>query len=208
MVGIDFVVNVVVNHQSEPVRAFAGKVEAVHPQGIRFGDREVWGAMTPWKSDVTVVTLGPGEVMRDAPPSEILRRAALVTRETGTIICESKTDQVFEPKFGDGVADEEILNSKDIASFNAMLPTLSPAEIMRVHELRNWKLDKRTIQHRVKAIRSQFYRIRDLTPVQKCKVFFTPDPTAKFKQIAQTLAKDKIRVNVLVGGQTTLPKLG
>jgi hypothetical protein len=45
-------------------------------------------------------------------------------------------------------------------------------------------------------------------PVQKCKVFFTPDPTAKFKQVAQTLAKDKIRVNVLVGGQTTLPKLG
>ena len=32
-VGIDFVVNIVVNSKSEPVRAFAGKVETVHPKG-------------------------------------------------------------------------------------------------------------------------------------------------------------------------------
>ena len=207
-VGIDFVLNVVVNSRSEPVRAFAGKVEKVHPEGIRFGDREVWGAMTAWKSDVTVLTLGPGEVLRDEPPPETLRRAALVTRETGTIICESTANTTYVPQIGTGLADEEILNSKDIASFNAMLPKLSPAEIMRIHELRDWKLDKRTIQHRVKAIRSQFYRIRNLMPLQKCQVLLTPDPTARFKEIVQRLPKDKVRVNVLVGGQTTLPKLG
>ena len=32
-------------------------------------------------------------------------------------------------------ADEEILNSKDIASFNAMLPKLSPAELITIAEI-------------------------------------------------------------------------
>jgi hypothetical protein len=207
-VGIDFVVNIVVNSKSEPVRAFAGKVEMVHPQGIQFGDKEVWGAMTPWKSDVTVVTLGPGEILRDEMPAEVLRRASVVTRETGTVILESKVDRPYVVKFGDGVADDEILNSKDVASFNAMLPNLSPSEILRIHEQRDWKLDKRTIQNRVKAIRSQWYRIRDLMPLQKSQVLLAPDPTAKFKEIVQKMNKDSIRVNILVGGQTTLPKLG
>jgi hypothetical protein len=207
-VGIDFVVNIVVNSKSEPVRAFAGKVEMVHPQGIQFGDREVWGAMTPWKSDITVVTLGPGEVLRDEMPPEVLRRASVVTRETGTVILESNVDRPYVVKFGDAVADDEILNSKDVASFNAMLPNLSPSEILRIHEQRDWKLDKRTIQNRVKAIRSQWYRIRDLMPLQKSQVLLAPDPTAKFKEIVQKMNKDSIRVNILVGGQTTLPKLG
>ena len=207
-VGIDFVLNVVVNSRSEPVRGFAGKVKAVHPQGIQFGDREVWGAMTSRRSEVTVLSLGPEETLRDALPPETLRRAALITTDTGTIICESSVDRVFVPEIGTGMADEEILNSRDIASFNAMLPKLSPAEIMRIHELRDWKLDKRTIQHRVKAIRSAFYRIRNLTPLLKRQVIFAKDPTARFKEIVQSVPKDKIHVNILVGGQTTLPKVG
>jgi len=206
-VGIDFVLNTVVNSRAEPVRAFAGKAGMVHPQGIQFGDKEVWGAMTPWKSDVTVVTLGPEEVLRDAPPPETLRRAALVTKPTGAIICESNADRVFTPEIGTGLADEEILNGKDIASFNAMLPKLSPAELMRIHELRDWRLDRRTVQHRIKAIRSAFYRIRNLTPLEKNRVLFTKDPAAKFKEIVRDLPKD-LHVNILVGGQTTLPKLG
>ena len=89
-----------------------------------------------------------------------------------------------------------------------MLPKLSPAELMRIHELRDWKLDKRTIQHRVKAIRSAFYRIRNLTPLLKRQVIFAKNPTARFKEIVQALPNEKIHVNVLVGGQTTLPKVG
>jgi len=207
-VGIDFVINVVVNSRAEPVHAFTGKVESVHPEGIRFGDEEVWGATTPWRSDVTVLTLGPGEVLRDAHPAESLRRAALVTSPTGIVICETGAEKVFVPEIGTEVADEAILYGKDVASFNAMLPRLSPAEIMRIHELRDWKLDKRSIQHRVKAIRSAFYRIRNLAPLAKNRVLFTKDPAARFKEVVATAPAGKIRVNVLVGGQTTLPRLG
>jgi nickel-dependent lactate racemase len=207
-VGIDFVINVVVNSRSEPVKAFAGKVAMVHPQGIRFGDEEVWGAVTPWRSHVTVVTLGPEEMLRDAPPVETLRRAAIVTREAGTIIVESSVDRLFVPEIGSEKVDEGILNSTDVASFNAMLAKLGPAEIMRIHELRDWKLDKRTIQHRVKAIRSAFYRIRSLTPLLKSQVHFSKNPAAKFKELVQSMPKDRLQVNILVGGQTTLPKLG
>jgi hypothetical protein len=207
-VGIDFVLNTVVNSESEPVRAFAGKVEMVHPQGIRFGDREVWAAFTPRKSEVTVVTLGPGQSnAREQVPSEVLRRAATVTLGTGTIICEAKTERVFEVKFADGLADEELLNTKDVASFNAMLPKLSPAEIMRIHEKRDWKLDPRTIQNRIKAIRSRYYDMRNYMAIEKRKVLLTPDPAGAFKRILATLPKNDFHVNVIVGGMATLPKV-
>jgi len=206
-VGIDFLVNTVVNSQSEPIRAFAGKVEMIHPQGIQFGDREVWGAFTPRKGDVTVVTLGPGQTVREQLPTEVLRRASTVTNSSGTIICEAKSERVFEPKFGDALADEELLNTRDVASFNAMLPTLSNAEIMRIHEKRDWKLDKRTIQHRVKAVRSRWYDIRDLMAIEKRQVLLTPDPAATFKRILAKLSNNDFHVNVIVGGMTTLPKV-
>ena len=206
-VGIDFLLNTVVNSESEPIRAFAGKVEMVHPQGIRFGDREVWGAFTPRKSEVTVVTLGPGQTAREQLPSEVLRRASTVTRDTGTIICEAKTERVFEVKFADGLADEELLNTKDVASFNAMLRNLSPVEIMRIHEKRDWKLDKRTIQIRVKAIRSRYYDIRDLMAIEKRQVLFTPDPAGTFRRILAKPPNSDSHVNVIVGGMTTLPKV-
>jgi nickel-dependent lactate racemase len=204
-VGIHFVVNIVVNRQDEPVRAFAGKVELVHPQGIQFGDREVWGAVTPYESRITVLTLGPGEPLREELPSEMLRRAATVTREAGTIICESKADRIFKAQFGDGAADEETLNTKDVASFNAMLSKLSLSEIMRIHEKRDWRLDRRTIQHRVKAIRSRYYLMRNLMPLQSRQVLLTPNPTATFQTVMAKLPKNETHVNVLVGG--TLPRV-
>jgi hypothetical protein len=206
-VGINFVVNIVVNSKHEPIKAFAGKVEAVHSQGIQFGDREVWGAFTSRKSDITVVTLGPGVTAREEVPFEVFRRASTVTTGTGTIICEAKTERVFEPKFGTELADEELLNTKDVATFNAMLPKLSPVEIMRIHEKRDWKLDKRTIQHRVKAIRSRYYDIRDLMAIEKRQVLLTPDPAGTFKRVMAGLTNKDFHVNVIVGGMTTLPKV-
>jgi len=207
MVGINFLVNVVVNGRAEPVRAFAGNVDLVHRAGVQFGDEEVWGALARWKSDVTVVTLGPGETPRPQVPWETLRRAGNVTRESGTIICESKVEEVFKPQIGDALADEEVVNSKDVASFNAMLPRLSPSELMRIHEKRDWKLDKSTIQYRVKAVRGQLYRLRCLAAAETCAVLLTPDPTARFKGVVEKLSKADLRVNVLVGSLTTLPKI-
>jgi hypothetical protein len=207
LVCINFLVNVVVNGRAEPVRAVAGNVDLVHRAGVQFGDEEVWGALARWKSDVTVVTLGPGETPRPQVPWETLRRAGNVTRESGTIICESKVEEVFKPQIGDALADEEVVNSKDVASFNAMLPRLSPSELMRIHEKRDWKLDKSTIQYRVKAVRGQLYRLKCLAAAETCAVLLTPDPTARFKGVVEKLSKADLRVNVLVGSLTTLPKI-
>jgi len=207
MVGINFLVNVVVNSRDEPVRAFAGKVEEVHPAGVRFGDQEVWGAFTPWESDVTVLTLGPGESARKEPAPEILRRAATVTREKGTIICESSVEQVYQPVIGGSPVDEEAVNTTDAAALNAMLAKLSLSDLMWIHEKRDWKIDKRTIQHHVKAVRSAFYRVRALMTAQKCQMLLSPDPGKTLKSVAKNLPADKFRVNVIVGGRTTLPKI-
>ncbi len=207
MVGIHFLVNVVVNSRNEPVRAFAGKVEQVHPAGVRFGDLEVWGAFTPWESDVTVVTLGPEETPRDAPTPESLRRAATVTREKGAIIIEAKVDQAYRPVIGDASADEDTLNTTDVATFNAMLPKLSLSELMWIHEKRDWKIDRRLIQHRVKAVRGAFYRLRALMAAQMCQVLLSKDPNAALKRVARSLPASQFRVNVIVGARTTLPKI-
>ena len=79
-------------------------------------------------------------------------------------------------------------------------------ELMWVHEKRDWKLDRRTIQHRVKAVRSQCYRLRDLMAAQKCQVLLTKDLAATLKRVANTLPNSGLRVNVVVG-RTTLPKI-
>ena len=206
MIGIDFLVNVVVNSRSEPVRAFAGKVEQVHPAGVRFGDQEIWGAFTPWRSDVTVVTLGPDESLRDVPNTETMRRAAAVTRDKGTIIFEANVEKVYQPMIGNETADEETLNSKDVASFNAMLPRLSLSELMFIHEKRDWKLDRRTIQHRVKAVRGAFYRLRALMEAQKCQLLLSPDPARTLKEATRELPAGQFKLNVIVG-RATLPKI-
>lgn len=206
-VGINFLVNVVVNRRDEPIRAFAGKVELVHPEGVRFGDREVWGAVTPWKSDVTVVTLGPGETLDLRPTSESLRRAMHVTRESGTIIFESKAQRVFEPRIGHSSADEDVLNSTDVASFNAMLRQLSLPEILRIHEKRDYRLDARTIQQRLKAVRSQFYELIPQMDSQRYSILLTPDPTTTLKSVLEKLNRADTLVNVIAGVSTTLPIL-
>ena len=85
--------------------------------------------MTPWKSDVTVVTLGPGEVLRDEiPPGDAAPGVGGNPRDRHDHL-ESKVDRPYVMKFGDGVADEEILNSKDVAASTPCFPSLSPAEI-------------------------------------------------------------------------------
>jgi hypothetical protein len=78
---------------------------------------------------------------------------------------------------------------------------------MFIHEKRDWKIDRRTIQHRVKAVRSAFYRVRALMTAQKCQLLLSPDPGKTLKSVAKNLPADKFRVNVIVGGRTTLPKI-
>ncbi len=58
MVGLDYLVNVVVNEAGQPFKAFAGAVEPVHRLAIAYGDREVWGAETGALADIAVVSHG------------------------------------------------------------------------------------------------------------------------------------------------------
>ena len=69
MVGIDFLINVVVNRRDEPIVAFAGRVEPVHQRAMAFGDASVWGPR--WASRLTSrwPRTGPGRCrIRDSIP--------------------------------------------------------------------------------------------------------------------------------------------
>ena len=207
-VGIDFIVNVVVNSRDEPVKAFAGRdVKAIHRAGIAFGDKDVWGAVTPWKSDVTVVCLGQNERLNDPPNTETLRRAVSVTRKGGIILCESGTETELRPDIFSESIDEAVVNLSDPVSFNAMLCKLSLSELIRLHEKRDWKYDERTIQWRIKAVRGEFYRRRGLIAAHECQVIMTPDPAAALKRIIAKKGLHKCRTNIIVGGRVTLPRL-
>ena len=43
--------------------------------------------------------------------------------------------------------------------------------------------------------------------VQRCKILLTPDPTRTFRRVVEKTGTEDLRVNVLVGGMTTLPEV-
>lgn len=203
-IGIDYLVNVVVNAESEPCAAFGGWPETVYRRGVAWGDREVWGATVPARADVVVVSPG-----KTAPPPpgwdlDTLYRAARVAKRGGAIIGVADAKlflPTLEPK---GVADEPLPDDAD--AFNALLPNLEFAELARLHEKRNWSLDERAIQWRLKAIRGEFYRRRSHGALKRRRVLLTPDPNNALAGALRGLDPAKTRVVILPEARTTLAK--
>ncbi|HUW33516.1 MAG TPA: lactate racemase domain-containing protein [Planctomycetota bacterium] len=206
IVGIDFLINVVVNHRSEPVRAFCGEPMEVHRTGVEYGDRHVWGARIPGQADIVIASPGSGSIPSGEYDMATLTNAARAAKESGVIICLSRDARPFTPpRDGDSKANPAVLNGpRD--QFDAMLPTLSLSELLRLHDKRDWQLPDREIQWRIKGVRGDFYRRRALQEITRRRVVLTDDPS---RALADTLAgmdTTGIRVIVLPEGRTTLPK--
>lgn len=182
MVGIDFLINVVVNSSGQPIKAFCGETTMVHQLGIEYGDREVWAAEIQQKADVVVASPGSGNVPKTGYDLQTLYRAARAAKESGIIICVANRETTFEAK-----VDEPL------------------SEILRLHEKRNWDLSEREIQWRIKSLRGKFYHYRKVQEVQKRKVILTPNPGAALQNVVEQAGSD-IWLVVLPEAKTTLPK--
>jgi nickel-dependent lactate racemase len=206
MVGFDFLINVVVNVRSEPVRAFAGAVEPVHQRAIEFGDREVWGAETGGLADVTIASHGGGRVPTLGFDPETLRRACAVTRPGGTVIMPTAARVAPIPDWRDGeLASDDLLDRLGRKEFGPRLEALSFAELMRLHERRDWPLSRREIQWRAKAIRGEFYRRRWMRAANEQRVVFTARPQEALEAALERSDPDALVV-IIPDGATTLPK--
>ena len=141
MVGIDFCVNFVINYEQKPVAAFGGTGEAVFPEAIKKGQREVRAAVSGVPGDVTILSAdSEGNESLSNNPLYYLGLAAYVTKPDGIIIA----DMEYIPR------ETNIVQGID-------LNEISFSELVRLHERRDWNLPRREIQHVIKAIRGAFY---------------------------------------------------
>ena len=208
MVGIDFLINVVVNRRDEPIVAFAGRVEPVHQRAMAFGDASVWGAEVGEPADVTLASHGIGPVPHQGFDPETVRRACEVTRPGGAVIVVGTA----APGLGahdwraGALADDGMLATLSREAFGPHLRDLAFSELMRLHERRDWPLPPREIQWRAKSIRGEFYRRRWLMAAESLNVIFSENPQAALTEVLARADK-RIRLLVLPDGRSTLPKV-
>ena len=207
MVGIDFLINVVVNHEALPCKAFTGAVEPVYRRAIEYGDREIWGADVDQLADITLVAHGSGTLPSNGYDGEVVRRACAVTKPNGTIIVA--TDRQVQPNtnWRSGIiAEDAILDKLSRIEFGAYLRPLAFSELMRLHERRDWPLPAREIQWRVKAIRGEFYHRRWMMDAEDKHIIYTQEPQGVLDSVIAVSAT-KPTITILPEGRTTLPKI-
>jgi hypothetical protein len=207
MVGIDHLINVVVNSDHKPLKAYAGAVTPVHHHAIAYGDHEVWGAPVGHLVDVSLVSHGPGSVPEAGFDPESVRRACEVTKLGGAVVVLAPpgSGQVMDWRSGK-MADDEELEGLSREAFGSHLHDLAFSELMRLHERRDWPLPPREIQWRVKSIRGEFYRSRWLMSAEAHRVVFTQDPQTAL-EAALARHGGRPRVLAIPDGRGTLPKL-
>lgn len=203
-VGLDFVVNFVVDWDAKPVIAFAGTAEAVFPAGVAFGQRNVWSCVTGGKlADITILcNKDMGDLSLSNNPTYYVGLAMSVTKPEGIVI--STMDYIPQ-------------NRSIVCGYD--LDALSFSELIRLHEKRDWNIDNRQIQHIIKSIRGAFYR-RRIFEYRPQKLFLVSDtypPTCLEKwnacqfstiQKAYDVAaegKEDLTVLVLPDAKHTLP---
>lgn len=142
IVGLDFVVNFVINRHGEPFRGFAGHRLGAHRAGIAWGDREVWGAEIGQRADIVVAT--PGDLTPGAFGASPLEMATLATRVGGTTIL---VNPLARPPRQRSPLEQE-------------MATWSFDRIFLEHERRDLDLPPRRISDRCKSIRGEYYARR------------------------------------------------
>lgn len=146
MVGIDFFVNFVMNYDAQPVKAFAGTAEKVFPAGVNYGQHNVWAASAGGSpADITVMCHKElGDMSLSNNPNYYVGLGMSVTKPEGIVISTMK----YEP-----------MKRHMLYGYN--LDEMPFPELIRLHEKRDWNLDRREIQHVIKAIRGAFYLRRE-----------------------------------------------
>jgi hypothetical protein len=160
MVHLEYIVNFVVNRFGEPLRAFCGHRLWAHRAGIAYGDREVWGAETVEKADLTVATLG-ANLARGAHAPSPLEQAAIGTRAKWEDPSRAPGALIF---VGHPAGPEAVLSpweqEKSSWTFD---------QIFVEHERRDQNRTPREISDRCKSIRGEYYARR---PGYLCDVVF------------------------------------
>ena len=146
LVGLDFVVNFVMDYNQRPIKAFGGTAEKVFPAGVNFGQHNVWAATTGGKpADITILCHKEmGDLSLSNNPNYYIGLAMSVTKPDGIVISTME----YAPQ------KKTVLQGYD-------LDEMPFGELVRLHEKRDWDMNPREIQHVVKALRGAFYRRRE-----------------------------------------------
>jgi len=210
-VGIGFLINVVVNAHGQPVKAFAGEPMVAFRFGVAYGDHEVWGAEVGPQADIVVASSGRGapfvgDIRCSWTGLLTLYRAARVAKVGGTVIWVAPEEMPFDGMTGQELADDTAIAALDLRTFVKLLDRLSFAEIVRLHEKRNWPLDAREVMWRMRELRGEFLRRRRIAEIAKRTTLFTPDPDATLRRVLAEQGTRSVRLVVLPEAATTLAK--
>jgi len=190
MVGIDFIVNAVLNSHKKVVRIVAGDVTKAHREGTKYINN-IFGVKIDSLADIVIVS--PGGYPKDIDlyqTHKAMENASLAVKKGGIIIVAGECrDGLGEGKFA------EALNGK-----------ISPQEL--IEELKNNFILGRHKASRVAKIHldSEIYLVSNLTEEIKKKLFiksFNSLEEAFFEAIKAQ--GEKARVLVIPYGNSTLP---
>lgn len=145
LVGIDFIVNFVIDWNACPVKAYGGSVERVFSAGVAYGQRHVWAAVSGKPADITITCHKElGDLSLSNNPSYYVGLAKSITQPNGIVISTMQ----YQPM------KKELLMGMDLME-------MPIGEVIRLHEKRNWNMNRREIQHLIKAIRGVYYFRRE-----------------------------------------------
>lgn len=145
LVGIDFLVNYVMNWSAQPVIAYGGTVERVFAAGVGYGQRHVWAATSGKPADITITCHKElGDLSLSNNPSYYVGLAKTVTRPGGIVISTMQ----YQPQKCELIMGMDLMN-------------MPIGEVIRLHEKRDWNLTRRQIQHVIKSIRGVYYFRRE-----------------------------------------------
>ena len=223
MVGLQYIVNFVINRRGEPFAAFAGHFLHAHRSAIAWGDRVVWGGETGRRADIVIAA--PGDRTRQAMAASPLDMAILGCRPGGTTILLNTPAPTapyapngpVEPKPGAQLQAEIGVSTKP-RTLQEEMATWTFDQIFIEHERRDLQLPPRKISDRCKTVRGEYYRRRpgrtrhvvivgdQLAPDAETRAYQHAAPTLQ-AAIDDAIAREgrDARVVVLPHATTTLP---
>lgn len=210
LVGIDFLINGVTDHAGQLFALYCGEPTAVYRSGVEFGDREVWGAEVGEPADIVVASPGAASTRRFTWDSRAdlltFYRVARNAREAGTVVFLAQSDAPFPVAPPGGVIDDQAASALRGTEFANALPSLSFAEIVRLHEKRNWGGSARDVMWRMRILRDEFLRRRRLEEIGKRRPVVTPDAQRAIDAALGQMDQANARVIVIPEAESTLAK--